>query len=101
MSKPSRGPNRERRPKRKRDRELKRQIEELPVVVTIYDEEGIAYEFNLDCGRPAGGELPLLLTLAFSSSGDGCWAAGGMPDCGRRSCLADRYESRLRTSLAE
>ena len=53
MSKPSRRPSRERRPKKKRDRELKRQIEQLPVVVTFYAEGGRA-RANLDS--------------------DGCWA---------------------------
>ena len=48
MSKPSR-PDRERRPKRKRDRELKRRIEELPVVITSYDDDGNGYDFDLDC----------------------------------------------------
>lgn len=49
MSKPSRRANRERRPKKKRDRELKRQIEELPVVLTLYDEKGYEYVFDLGC----------------------------------------------------
>lgn len=51
MSKPSRRPNREHRPKKKRDRELKRQIEAIPIMVGFFDDEGNEVEFSLDCDR--------------------------------------------------
>lgn len=51
MSKPSRRPNREHRPKKRRDRELKRQIDAIPIVVGFFDEDGNEVEFSLDCER--------------------------------------------------
>ena len=51
MSKPSRRPNRENRPKKKRDRELKRAIDAIPIVVGFYDQEGNEIELSLDCER--------------------------------------------------
>lgn len=51
MSKPSRCANREHRPKKRRDRELKRQIEAIPILVGFFDKDGNEVEFSLDCER--------------------------------------------------
>ena len=51
MSKPSRRPNRENRPKKKRDRQLKRAIDAIPIVVGFYDQEGNEIELSLGCDR--------------------------------------------------
>ena len=50
MSKPSHRLNRENRPKKKRDRELKRAAEAVPIVFSFFDQDGELVEVVLNSG---------------------------------------------------